>query len=333
MTANGGRIGVLIAGCGAAAAMHARTLRRFAQVELYFASRDARRAEKFRQKFGGRGAFGSYEAGIADPRVNVVLVTTPPASHVDVALAALAAGKHVIVEKPAFMSVDEAHRVRDAAGAAQVFVAENYAYKPVARLLKQLISNGDLGDVRFVSINATKSQSASAWRGDPAVSGGGAMFESGVHWLSFAAHIGLDVCGVDAVRVAGTAGNDRSSLVVLRYANGGVATIAHSWELPAPFGGLRLSKVQGTRGSVTFESNGLLVVVSGRRRMIRVPVFSDPRGYRAMFADFLGAIETGRAPEFTFDMATQDLELLEEAERSMNSHHHAALTSRVPAFC
>jgi UDP-N-acetylglucosamine 3-dehydrogenase len=190
-------------------------------------------------------------------------------------------------------------------------------YKPLAAHLRRVVTAGDLGEVRFVSLNATKRQPARGWRADPALAGGGALFEAGVHWISFAANIGLDVEAVDAYRVGGAAGADRSSLVVLRYANGAVGTLAHSWELAAPFGGLRLSKVQGTAGAVTFESNGMAAFTGGRRRSLLLPVLGDPLGYRAMLADFLQALRTGRAPLFTLDMARRDLSLLEQAERAM----------------
>jgi predicted dehydrogenase len=218
------------------------------------------------------------------------------------------------------MCAADADVVSDAADAAslRVLVAENYVYKPLATHLRRSIEAGDLGDVRFVSLNATKRQLAGGWRADPALSGGGALFEAGIHWISFASNIGLDVVDVHAYRVGMVDDPDRSALVVFSYANGAVGTLAHSWELAAPFGGLRLSKVQGTRGAVTFESNGLAAITTGRRRSLALPALGgDPLGYRAMLTDFLCAVRLGTSPLFTLDMATRDLRLLEQAERSM----------------
>jgi predicted dehydrogenase len=319
-------VGVLFLGCGWATAIHSRTLRRMGgragPVELSYASRDPARAEAYRRRYGGRRAFDSYEAGLAHPSVTVAVVATPPATHRALALRALDAGKHVLIEKPAFARAADADAVRAAAACAgrHVLVAENYVYKPVAAHLRRLVVAGDLGEVRFVTLNATKRQPARGWRADPALSGGGALFEAGVHWVSFAANIGLPVDAVDAYRVGGGAGADRSSLVVFRYANGAVGTLAHSWELAAPFGGLRLSKVQGTEGAVTFESNGLAAFTSGRRRSLLLPAFGDPLGYRAMLGDFLRVLRTGAPPFFTLDMAQRDLALLERAERAMAEH-------------
>ena len=184
--------------------------------------------------------------------------------------------------------------------------------------------------MRFVTVNATKRQTAEGWRGNPAVSGGGALFEGGVHWVNFMANIGLDVAGVRAYRVGSRGSMDVSTLSVFTYANGAVGTLAHSWELAAPFGGMRLSKVQGTRGAITFESNGLAYLGTGAARSFGVPALGgDFLGYRAMFRDFLAAIRSGRQPLFTLDLAERDLTLLEQAEDSMKAGvESAGLVSR-----
>ena len=139
-------VGILMLGCGLAARMHSRTLRRIGGVELFYASRQRERAESYRRRYGGRRAFGSYAEGLADSLVDVALVATPTVTHRDLAVQSLAAGKHVIVEKPAFMRSSDADDVRRAAGVAgpRVFVAENYAYKPVAVHLRRLIAAATL---------------------------------------------------------------------------------------------------------------------------------------------------------------------------------------------
>jgi hypothetical protein len=82
--------------------------------------------------------------------------------------------------------------------------------------------------------------------------------------------------------------------------------------------------VQGTHGAVTFESNGFAIITTGRRRSLSLPVFADPLGYRAMLGDFLRAVRTGVQPMFTAEMAKRDLQLLEQAQRSMTTQATAA---------
>ena len=97
MTRSDATLGVLFLGCGWAARIHSRTLRRIRGVELFYASRNAARAAEVCRRFGGRRAYDSYEAGLADSEVDVALVATPPATHRELAVLALRAGKHVIV--------------------------------------------------------------------------------------------------------------------------------------------------------------------------------------------------------------------------------------------
>lgn len=310
----GGRMHIAFLGCGKAADMHARRLRRLTggRVRLSFASREGARAEQARARHHGERSFASYEGAMDAGDVTVAFVTTPTALHLELTLQALASGKHVIVEKPAFMSVEEADAARDAALRAkrQVCVAENYFYKPIARHIRDAIGRGDLGDVRFVHVNATKWQSMTGWRADARLAGGGALFEGGVHWVNFLANLGLDVVEVQHHQAGGRDGPELSSLVMFRYANGAIGTLVHSWELRAPLKGMRLSKVQGTRGSVTFESNGFAWVTTGRRPSARASL-RDTLGYDAMLRDFLHALNAGDAPQFSLELARRDLELLE----------------------
>lgn len=321
-------LGVLFLGCGAAARLHSRVLRRMPGVQLSYASSNITRATDLCRQYGGVKAWGNYDDALDDATVKLVIIATPTFTHQALAIRALHAGKHVVIEKPAFLQAADADAVRDAATlrSRHVFVAENYIYKPVAVTLRTLIRDGALGEVRFVSLNATRWQPARGWRADPALSGGGALFEAGVHWVSFAAQLGLEAVSAQGWQVGNTEGADRSSLVVLRYSNGGVATLAHSWELRGKLRGARLSKVQGTQGSFTFESNGFASLATGRRTAMRTH-FQDVLGYRGMHADFLRVVREGGEPLYTLDMAQRDLTLLEMAQAGVR-----ASNAQQPAF-
>ena len=312
-------LSLALIGCGAIARRHARTLRRFGRrVRVGFASRDPGKAEAYRRECDGFAAFGDYAAALADPRVDGVVVTTPPPQHLALTLAALAAGKHVIVEKPAFLrasDVDEVHTAAARAGR-QVLVAENYAYKPLTLLLGRLLEAGEIGVPRLVRLSALKHQPTPDWRGSPALAGGGALFEGGVHWINLLGWLGPEIVEVAGYRPSGGAEPERTMVVVVRYANGAVGTLHHSWEAPARLKGLALSQVIGDRGTLVFESNGLFVLLNGRRRRVMFPGVRDLKGFRAMFADFLDALETGAAPRMTLAAARRDLAVVEAAYRT-----------------
>jgi UDP-N-acetylglucosamine 3-dehydrogenase len=304
-------------GCGGVTRTHSRTLRRFqGEVRLYYASRDLRVAEEFRRQFGGAGAFGSYAEALTSPEVDTVLVATPPDSHLELTLGALDHGKNAIVEKPAFMRSTDFAVVRSAEARAgrRVLIAENYCYKPLAKVLREVITSGSLGDIRFVQLVAVKKQRVQGWRTDQVM--GGALFEGGVHWIDLFANLGLRIESVQGFRPGDGQGPERSMLVVARFQEGGVGTLYHSWEVPSPLRGLRLSRIYGTKGSVMFESNGLFVVQRGARSKVHFPGLRDISGYQEMFRDFLEVLRTGHEPVMTLARAQQGLELVEAAYRT-----------------
>ena len=309
-------LNLVFLGCGAITAAHSRTFERMdAPVRRFYASRSEARAAAFERRFRGAGSYGSYEAALADGRTSVAFVATPPASHRELTLRALHSGKDVIVEKPAFLRAADFDAVEKAAREAgrRVLVAENYSYKPLARVLREVLAAGEIGSLRFVHLNAVKHQPGGGWRQDEGQAGGGALFEGGIHWIDLAAHLGPRVRAARGFRACAGDGVERSSVVVLDYEGGGVGTLLHSWEIASPLRGLRLSHIYGTAGSIAFESNGLFVAVCGRRTRVLMPGLRDISGHRAMFRDFFDALRTGREPLMTLERARWDTELVEAA--------------------
>ena len=309
-------------GTGFVTGLHSRTMKAIAPgVERWYASRDRTRATEANAKYGGAGAFGSYAEALASPDITAVLIALPPALHLDWTMRALEAGKHVILEKPPLLRSLDFAGVVAAAGRAQrqVLVAENYFYKPLAVALRRLIARGDVGDLRFIQINALKQQATGDWRDDASLGGQGALFEGGIHWIALLASLGLTVERVHASRAGSRTGLDRSILVTIDYAEGPVATLAYSWEVRGWPNGVRWSACYGTAGTLRFETNGLLGIQTGRRRRVLVPGLVDLLGYRAMLADFFEAIRHNRAPAYTLTAAERDLRLVEDAYASLNA--------------
>lgn len=309
-------------GTGLATRIHSKTMKAMAPtVERFYASRDRSRAEAARATFGGSGAIERYQSAVERPDIDAILVALPPSLHLEWTLSALAHGKHVILEKPPLLRAADFATVADAAQRAnrQVLVAENYFYKPLAGLLRDTIGRGDLGELKFIQINAVKRQATSDWRDDPALSGHGALFEGGIHWVCLLANIGLTVRRIRAARAGSGSGLDRSVTVTMEYAEGPVATLHYSWEVPGLVNGVRWSRCYGTDGVLRFETNGLLAVQGGRRRRVAIPGLTDLLGYRAMLADFFEGIRQNRPPAYSLKLAERDLALVEQAYESL--HH------------
>jgi predicted dehydrogenase len=318
-------------GCGFITRVHSRHLKRLRpDIVCAYASREGAKAEAFCREFGGLASYPDYLSAIDDPRNDAVVVAVPPRFHRDLTLRALLAGKHVLVEKPAFPALGDYEAVvdaRDRSGRV-VIVGENDHYKPLARRLRRLLADGSIGELVFAHFTtiARRFKSTDDWRNDEVMAGGDAFFEEGIHWLHVAGSLGPRITSIEGFRpTPSREGPDRrakSMMVAFRYDNGAVGSLYYSREVPSLLRGLRLSKLFGRRGVITFESNGLFILARGTRgpRVIW-PGLRDLRGYRAMYQDFAAAIRDRRQPEMSLERAMDDHRLMEQvfatANRSM----------------
>jgi predicted dehydrogenase len=172
-------------------------------------------------------AYGDYAALLADPDVDVVYVSLTNEAHRPWVLAALAAGKHVVCEKPLGLDVAEVREMHVAAQTAGLVLLEGYFYRwhPRMRRLVDLVTSGGLGAVRAVGSEFSFDGGAGDgmvgnYRLDPA-RGGGALYDVGVYPVS-AAHalLGPDLEVVAAEQALGTTGVDVDTHAVLRSVAG-----------------------------------------------------------------------------------------------------------------
>jgi predicted dehydrogenase len=115
-------------------------------------SRGDRGAAAFAERFGIERAYGSYEALVADPDVDVVYVATPHNVHLPCALLALEAGKHTLVEKPLALNAAQAREIAEVAQRRGLFCMEAYwtAFLPKFDVLRQILELGVLGEITAV---------------------------------------------------------------------------------------------------------------------------------------------------------------------------------------
>jgi len=171
-----------------ARAVHTHTSQRIVAV----GSRTAARAEDFATRFEIPRSYDGYEGVLTDPAVEVVYVASPHSEHRTQALAAIAAGKHVLVEKAFTRNADEAREVVAAARAAGVFVMEAMwsRYLPHTDVLRRLLDDGALGDVHRVEADfGSRAEVGPEHRLlDPALAGG-VLLDLGVYPLAFASFV------------------------------------------------------------------------------------------------------------------------------------------------
>ncbi|MCB2177545.1 MAG: Gfo/Idh/MocA family oxidoreductase [Actinomycetales bacterium] len=198
------RWGVL--GPGGIAHKLADNVARFTSGEVVaVGSRSIERAERFAAELGVPQAYGSYEALVADPAVQAVYVASPHSEHRDHALLAIAAGKHVLVEKAFTLNAAQAEEVFAAARAAGVFVMEAMwtRHLPHVAAIHDAVARGEIGEV--VSVLADHGQNMRrhppTHRMHAVELAGGALLDLGVYPVSFA----HDVLGApDRVHATGS---------------------------------------------------------------------------------------------------------------------------------
>ncbi|GII98416.1 putative dehydrogenase [Sediminihabitans luteus] len=231
-------------------------------------SRDVGRAQDLAERHTDDArAHGSYEDLVGDPDVDVVYVATPHSHHREHALLAIAAGKHVLVEKAFTRNAAEARDVLDAARAAGVFVMEalKTRHLPHVAAIRTMIARGEIGDVVSVtgSYEAAFPHDPSSRIFDPALAGG-ALLDIGVYPIGFA----MDLLGVpDDVRATGfltATGVDAQANVALRYGTRAVASLTTSVLARTPVS----LTIGGTGGFVHLPSH-----------------FSAPAGFVVEWAD------------------------------------------------
>ncbi|GAB4100678.1 Gfo/Idh/MocA family oxidoreductase [Sinomonas halotolerans] len=212
-------------------------------------SRAADRAAAFAAPRGLR-AHGSYEALAADPEVDVVYVATPHTAHLEVALAAIAAGKHVLVEKPIGISAAEAGKIAEAARSAGVLAAEALwtAFLPSYDIARQLIRGGHLGGLTAVVGDYGEYLPPSHRAHDPELAGG-PLLDLGIYLLALA----TDILGEpDRILGLGTAlanGVNGQLSALLGFPGGAQATLTTTMQGFTP---AQLTAV-GTEASLTFD--------------------------------------------------------------------------------
>jgi predicted dehydrogenase len=216
------------------------------------ASRSAQRARRFAERHQIDLAYEGYEKLLTDPQVDIVYIAAPHAEHHRLALAAIDAGKHVLVEKPFTVSADQAIEVAAASRARGVFAAEAMwtRYLPQFDVLEQVMGRGDLGAIRLATAEV-------GWRIDPdsdhrlldPAQAGGVSLDMGVYgyWL---AHFAIGV--PERVKVLGSrsaSGVDEQAVVAIAGAHARHASVTTSFAVT----NTGRASIVGTEGSAVFD--------------------------------------------------------------------------------
>jgi predicted dehydrogenase len=237
---------------------------------------DPAAAERARDQFGFSRCTADWKELVSDPAVQIVSITSPNAFHREMALAAIAAGKHVHCEKPIAPNAGEAQEMMDAAEAGGVVtqVGFNYLKNPLIALARRMVSAGELGDITgFRGIHAEGFMSDPElpfnWRLDPS-GGGGAIADIGSHIIGMARFLLGPITEVNAdletviksrpVRAGATERRDVKvddiARLTVRFARGCSGSIEANWLATGRKMALGF-ELTGTQGSLSFSQERL----------------------------------------------------------------------------
>ena len=223
------RVGII--GAGWIAEKAAITLNGVENIDCYaIASRSQQKADTFAAQWGVPRAYGSYDALIADPDVDLVYVATPHSHHYDVTLRAIRAGKPCLVEKAFMANYRESSEVVALAREKKVFLAEAIwtRYQPIVPVIRNMMAEGRIGDLRLISatIGYSMGNKPRIMRPDLC---GGALLDLGVYGINFVRMFhDAEIVNTESQCVKSDTGMDLINAISFTFADGTLANIQSS---------------------------------------------------------------------------------------------------------
>jgi xylose dehydrogenase (NAD/NADP) len=296
------------------------------------AGRDAARTAAFATALAIPATFGSYADLVASPDIDAIYIPLPNSLHAEWALAAAAAGKAVLCEKPLALDASEAQRVVDGFASARVPLMEGFMYRfhPQNVHVRKLIADGAVGAVREVRAHLSVDIMAAAASGnvrfDQAL-GGGSLLDM----CCYAVSIVRGAFGEEPVAVMGSldvdpvSGVDLAAAALIEFSGGRVGLVSSSFKA----GGQGTYQIIGSEGTIEVpraiipglgsrvaETLVVLVDADGRRTETS---FAPADHYRLMVEAFAEAVLSGRSVPYPPQDAVANLRVLDAIAASARS--------------
>jgi predicted dehydrogenase len=329
-------LGFGIIGCGMISDFHARAIAdvRGARLVACFDTRK-QSADRFAAT-NSCTAYDDLDAMLADKRVSVVTIATPSGAHLEPALAAARAGKHVIVEKPLEITLKRCDRIIAECKQSGVQLGTIFPsrFHDASVRLKRAIDAGrfgqlTLGDAIVKWFRTQAYYDSGAWRGTWALDGGGALMNQAIHSVDLLTWLMGPVAEIQAATA--TLAHERIevediAVATLRFANGALGVIEAT---TAAFPGyLKRIEVHGSEGSAVLEEEDLKVWDFARPKKEDAAVLhvtksqksggggaADPaaighHGHTRQFREFVAAVRAGRPPAIDGEEGRRSVEIV-----------------------
>lgn len=315
-------IGFGMIGCGMISRFHQRAIKDVRGAELIGCyDRSPEATERFAED-AGIVAYESLDEMLADENIDAVSIGTPSGAHMEPAVAAASAGKHVIVEKPLEITLKRCDKVIAACEKKNVKLATIFPsrFHPASQTLKKAIDGGrfgrlTLGDAYIKWFRTQEYYDSGAWRGTWKLDGGGALMNQAIHTVDLLQWLMGDVQEISAL--TDTLAHERIevedvAVATLRFANGALGVIEAT--TAAYPGYLKRVEIHGSEGSASIEEEDIktwdFAKSKAADRKIQDEMAqrksggggaSDPaaighHGHALQFTDFLKAIQKDGTP-------------------------------------
>jgi predicted dehydrogenase len=308
---------VALFGCGWIQDFHAQAVTELGHQVVAVANHREETARAFAERHGIPRVTTDWESLARDPDVDAVVVGTPNALHAPQSVAALLAGKHVLVEKPMATSVAECDEMIAAsrASGALLMVAHCWRFHPDVRAMRARIETGELGEVvktRGYGVHA--GSGPDGWFLDPALAGGGALPDMGVHAIDTARFLLGDphpdrVCATVGTRYGDYAVDD-DGILLISWSQGTNSIVESGWWQPHTEGLEAETEVYGTGGYAR---------IFPREEPSEDYEHCTQPMYTTQMREFLEAIEGERQPRPSGEDGRVVLEVVEQAYASAAS--------------
>ena len=308
------------------------------------------KAADFCLKHGGTG-YDSLASFMSDTDIDIVCIATPSGLHLDGAVAAARAGKHIIVEKPLEITTARCDAIIAEAMANRVRLATIFPsrYHALSGVIKKAITQGRLGKIALADahIKWYRSQAyydSGEWRGTWKLDGGGALMNQSIHAIDLLQWFMGDVTEVFALTA--TLAHERievedTGAAVLKFANGAIGVIEGTTSAYPGF--LKKIEICGSKGCITMEEENIttwkFAEENNEDEKIRQNYgsitqtgggASDPatisyRGHKLLFEAFVNALREDKPVDIDGAEGRKSVEIIEAIYRSAKNHCPIAL--------